>query len=71
MKSRIALFILGIALCAAAASAADFGAHAGWYWGDLKQWAVGVDAFREWGQVLTFDFLIWSRNEQRLDRDSK
>jgi hypothetical protein len=44
MKFRISLLSLFIALAALTASAADFGIHGGYYWGDLKQWAVGADA---------------------------
>ena len=37
MRFRIVLFSLSVVLISAAASASDFGVHAGYYSGDLKQ----------------------------------
>jgi hypothetical protein len=43
MKYRITFISLVLGLLAVAASAADFGVHAGYYSGDLKTWLVGAD----------------------------
>jgi len=64
MKFRIVLLTLGIAAVSAAASAADFGAHAGYYWGDLKQWAVGVDAQWPIGPVAISPNIDYSRKNE-------
>ncbi len=44
MKCRVLLLSFVIALTSIAATAADFGVHGGYFWGDLKNWIVGVDA---------------------------
>ena len=61
MKLRIVLFSIVIALAAIAASAADFGVHGGYYWGDLKQWAAGVDAQWPIGPVAISPNVDYSR----------
>ena len=61
MKFRISLFSLAIALFAIAASASDFGVHGGYYWGDLKQWAVGVDAQWPIGPIAISPNIDYSR----------
>jgi hypothetical protein len=63
MKWRISLITLGIALAAMTASASDFGVHGGYYWGDLKQWAVGVDAQWPIGPVAISPNIDYSRKE--------
>jgi hypothetical protein len=61
MKSRIVLFSLAILVIPAAASAADFGVKAGYYWGDLKQWAVGADAMWPIGPIAISPSVEYSR----------
>jgi len=63
MKFRITLFSLAIALAAMAASAADFGVHGGYYSGDLKQWAVGVDAQWPIGPIAISPNVDFSRKD--------
>lgn len=61
MKFRIPLFFLAIALAALTASASDFGVHGGYYTGDLKQWAVGVDAQWPIGPIAISPNIDYSR----------
>ena len=61
MKFRIALFSLSVVLISAAASASDFGVHAGYYSGDLKQWAVGADAQWPIGPIAISPNIDYSR----------
>ena len=57
-----ALFIsLGIALCAGVASATDFGAHAGYYGGDLKQAFLGFDAMMPIGPAALMPNIDYSK----------
>ena len=61
MKLRIVLFLMAVVLAATAASAADVGVHGGYYWGDLKQWAVGVDAQWPIGPIAISPNVDYSR----------
>jgi hypothetical protein len=63
MKSRILLLSLSIALVSIAASAADFGVHAGYFWGDLKNWTVGADAMWPVGPVAFSPNIEYTRKE--------
>jgi hypothetical protein len=63
MKFRVLLVILGATLMAMAASASDFGIHGGYYAGDLKQWAVGVDAQYPIGPVAIAPNVDYSRKD--------
>ena len=61
MRLKILLLTLATVLVAMAASASDFGVHAGYYSGDLKQWAAGVDAQWPIGPVAIAPNIDYSR----------
>jgi hypothetical protein len=61
MKFRLLLFVLVLLLCAGAASAQNFGVHAGYYSSDLKQWFVGADAMFPFGPVAFSPNVDYSR----------
>src|SRR6266568_5134091 len=63
MKCRILLLSLAITLVSIAASAADFGVHAGYFWGDLKNWTVGADAMWPVGPVAFSPNIEYTRKE--------
>jgi len=63
MKCRVLLLSLVIALTSIAATASDFGVHGGYFWGDLKNWIVGVDAQWPIGPVAIAPNVDYTRKD--------